>query len=121
MKITHDDDLSTLHKYTQNLAKEIANTHVNLITTLIMELIKNDSKFGDLTYSGLMTFINTISTHILCKIFIFSCHLGKQFPDTEHSSRDNFEDIISGLRHMMNFNEINKNEYLPGIKKIKIT
>lgn len=121
MKIVHDDNLSELLKYTQNIAKKIAYNYSEEIRKLIIDLIKNDPKFGDLTYTGLMTFINTITTFILAEIFLYSCHIGQQFPDVEHSSRDNFEDIIRGLRHLVEMPEISKDEYLPGIKKIKVT
>ncbi len=118
MKIKADDELSPLLKYTQGLAKKIAKDHCEEIKELIVKLIKKDEKFNELNYSGLMTFINTIGQHIFCYLFTYSNYLGKQFPDVSHSSRNNFEEIISGFRLLLEMPEIDKKEYLPDIKKI---
>ena len=120
MKQVHDDDLSILHKYTQAIAKQLAKNYADQVNKEIGIRFSKDDKFGDLTYTGAMTFMGTISSHIFMRIFEYSCYIGKQFPDVGHCSREIFEELIQGLRILGNFPEIDKKEYPGGIKKITI-
>ena len=120
MKIVHDNDLSALHTYTQPLAKRIASFTSDNLIQQILRVMKHDERIQELTYSGMMTFINTIGSHILCALFLFSCDIGRKWPDVDHSSREIFEEIIEGLRVYLNFQEISKEDYAGEIKKIKV-
>lgn len=120
MKVVHDEDLSLLHSYTQPIAKKIAKDFSKKIIDEMTQYLAHDDKFGDLTYTGAMTFINTVGTNVFLRIFDFSCHIGKQFPDVGHCSREIFEELIAGLRIMANYPEESKTEYAGGIKKISI-
>src|SRR6266478_4299569 len=116
MKVIHDEDLSILHAYTQSRAKALSKDVAEKIIQNITHQFNNDTKFGDLTYAGAMTYINTIGVDLLLRLFDFSCYVGKQFPDADHSSRDLFEELIAGMRVLANVPEINKNEHVGGIK-----
>lgn len=118
MKVIKDDDLSVKYKFTQTIAKDIAKEYYKQLEGDIIDLFKNDHKFGELDYSEMMTFINTIGTFIYCYVFKLSCNLGRQFPDVGHSSRDIFEETIKGIRLFLDMPEIDKKEYVNGIKKI---
>jgi hypothetical protein len=119
MKIVKDDDLSVLYSYTQPIAKQLAKNYAEQIIKEIDIRFSKDDKFGDLTYTGAMTFMGTISSHIFMRIFEYSCYIGKQFPDVGHCSREIFEELIQGLRILGNFPEESKTEYpIGGIKRI---
>ena len=120
MKQVHDDDLSHLHKYTQAIAKQLAKNYADQVIKEAGIRFSKDDKFGDLNYTGAMIFINTIGSHIFLRIFDYSCYIGKQFPDTEHCSREIFEELLQGLRILGNYPEESKIEYPGGIKKVSI-
>lgn len=120
MKVVHDEELSLLHSYTQPIAKKLAADFSKQIIDQIGKYLAHDPKFGDLTYTGAMTFINTVGTSLLVRIFDYSCYIGKQFPDVGHCSREIFEEILAGLRILAEFPEQDKKEYPGGIKKINI-
>lgn len=120
MKAVHDDDLAPLHKHTQAIAKKIAEEFSEKIINTIINSFQKDIKCHDLTYSGVMTFINTIGQNIFLQIFGYSCHIGRQFSQVEHCSRELFEEVIGGIRILADYHEINKKEYPGGIKKIEI-
>jgi len=118
MKVVHDNDLPHLYIYIQGLAKKIAQTQANDIIEQCKKLFHEDEKVGDLGYSGAMTFLNTISSHLFCHLFNFSCIVGKKFPDAEHSGRDLFEEVHHGLRLYLDMPALNHDEHKGGIKKI---
>lgn len=120
MKQVHDDDLSHLHKYTQAIAKQLAKNYAEKVIEEIGIRLVKDDRFGDLTYTGAMTFMGTIASHIFMRIFEYSCYIGKQFPDVGHCSREIFEELLQGLRILGNYPEESKTEYPNGIKKISI-
>lgn len=118
MKVVTDDELSELHKHSQAIAKNLANGSAEQIIAYMEQIFANDKKIGDLGYSGLMTFINTVGSFLFMRMFIYSCKLGKKFPDAEHTTRDLFEEVHHGLRLYLNMPAINHKEYVDGIKKI---
>ena len=120
MKVVQDEDLSVLHKETQQIAKEISRFSTEEIIHRIEELFKENKYIRSLDYSGIVTFINTIGTHFFCHLFKYSSFIGRQFPDASHCERELFEEVHAGLRILLNMPEINKNEYVGGIKKIHL-
>jgi hypothetical protein len=120
MKVVPDEDLSVVHAHTQKIAKSIAKREAKKIIDIMIKHFKNDKKFGELGYMGIMTFINTVGTHLFCQMFEYSCYIGTQFKDADHSRRDLFEEVHAGLRILLDLPEISKTEYTGGIKKIMI-
>jgi|SRR5271156_3254231 len=118
IKIVDNENLSELHKHTQGLAKNFANQVSQQIIDHIKEVLNEDEKFGELNYSGIMTFLNTINTHIFIRLFNFTCILGRKFKDSEHCSPELFEETVEGLRVLLEFKKVNNKEYDNGIKKI---
>jgi hypothetical protein len=46
--------------------------------------------------------------------------LGQKFPDSGHCTRELFEEVIKGIRILLELPEEDKKEHLGGIKKIKV-
>lgn len=120
MKIILDEDLSVIYKKTQALAKKIADEKFCQIHGILSDILQNNTDVQELTYSGAMTFINTIGTQLFGKIFLFSCHIGKKFSDADHCKRDLFEEIVQGMRCLLDLPEINKDQHIGDIKKIHV-
>lgn len=120
MKVKTDDQLSVVHKHTFGVAGVLGENAGKYIIDVLTKLFIEDKVFQQLDYSGALSTILKANNIAFIRVLQFADRIGRAIPDCEHNSQELFEEALKGLRYLTKFKEPDENEYVGGIKKVKV-